>query len=163
MLRWRLLALRPHAQSLRVNRFSGYLLGATLAVFALVVLLFLPYTHQLDEIKGVLVRVAAPVLLLLALRDLDFRGFLRRSNLPVMVLGLLALAMAASFLLNLAYWQVAERTLWFSAALMTFALILAVTVNTRNRLHLAANTLSVVVFATAVVGLFLRFLAPLRR
>ena len=147
----------PRAESPRANRFSSYLLGATLALFALVVLLFLPYTHQLDEIKGVLVRVAAPVLLLLALRDLDFRGFLRRSNLPVMMLGLLAFSIAVSFLLNPAHWQVAERTLWFNAALMAFALILAVTVNTRHRLHLAANAVSAVVLATAVVGLFLHF------
>jgi tetratricopeptide (TPR) repeat protein len=149
--------MRCACQSRGANRFSGYLLGAALALFALVVLLFLPYTHQLDEIKGVLVRVAAPVLLLLALRDLDFRGFLRRSNLPLVFLALLALSMLVSFLLNPAYWQVAERSLWFSAALMALALTLATTVNTPSRLHLAANAFSAVVLATAVVGLFLRF------
>jgi tetratricopeptide (TPR) repeat protein len=136
-------------------RTDGVLRAALYTLLTAILLLFTPYTHQLDEIKTALLFAVAPVLLLIALPSINFTSFRRRPSVPLLWLGAFVASNVLSFLLNLHTWRLGERLLWFSFALYGIAFLFAQFLDTPRKLRSAVRVFVLLGLGTAGIGLLM--------
>jgi hypothetical protein len=139
------------------TRSGAWILGGIFALFGLVVLMFTPFTHQLDEIKWTLLYVVPAILLFAAFRDFHGRVFARRSGLPLLLLAAFLGVTIISFLLNLSHWRVAERALWMQSGLVAIAWMVSWFASEDRRLRSAFAWVTVVGVVAAIAGLIMYY------
>lgn len=134
------------------------LMTATFVTVGLIFLLFTPYTHQLDEIKNVMLRSLPPVLLLFALWRTDLRRFHWRAQSASYLLIGMVFAMVVSLVVNWNHALLGERTLWFQMAAVTFTMVFAWFINSEMELRRVMTFFVILSFISTLIGLF--FFAP---
>jgi len=134
--------------------FDWLLLIGTLVTIILISFLFTPYTHQLDEIKNVLLMALPPFLLLAAIYKTDFSQFTWRTHGATILLGLYTIFMVFSWSIN-SYKLVNERVIWFHAGCATFTVVFAWFLNTENKFRKIMIFFVVLGLASTILGLFL--------
>ncbi len=129
------------------------LMTATFVTVALIFFLFTPYTHQLDEIKNLLLMSLPPVLLAAAAWKVDFSRFKRRRDGATILLGVFTLLTFVSFLVNLQFWLVGERVIWFQLGCATFTVIFAWFMTSEMEMRRVMAFFVILCFFSAVLGL----------
>lgn len=131
------------------------ILAACLSLFVAVVLAFTPYTHQLDELKTMLLYLFPPLMLLAALRDFDRTALFRRSSLPMLLLCFFGLWCCVSYIANFTYWRIGEPVLLTQLGFLALAWLVAWYAADNARLRTTAHVLTGVALTTALIGLAL--------
>jgi len=134
--------------------FGWMLLFATFLVVTLISFLFTPYTHQLDEIKNVLLMFAPPFLLLAAVIKMDFSAITWKRHGALILLGLYLGWMWISWLLN-PYKPMGEQTIWFNYGVATFTVVFAWFMNTENKIRKTMIFFVTLGFVSTILGLYL--------
>lgn len=154
--------------------YGWLLLFATYGVMTLIFFLFTPYTHQLDEIKNMLLMSAPPFLFAAAIAGKDFRSFSWRTHASTILLGWLIVEMLVSWLLNpppqftgkgvvtaIYEWLTnpmkltSERVVWFQLACMTFTIVFAWYLDSEAKLRKTMVFYVLMALASVLIGLFL--------
>jgi tetratricopeptide (TPR) repeat protein len=153
--------------------YDWMLLFATWIVMAAIFFLFTPYTHQLDEIKNMLLMSLPPFLFAAAIYGKDFRTFRWRTHASTILLGLLVVEMLISWVINpiprgthglgdaIAKWigdpirMTSERVVWFQLACMTFTVVFAWYMDSEAKLRKTMLFYVVMSLASVLIGLFL--------
>jgi tetratricopeptide (TPR) repeat protein len=150
-------ARAARARALETENYFGVewlLLIATYVTMTLIFFLFTPYTHQLDEIKNLLLGFLPPFLLLAAVYFADFSRMTWRTHGSTYLLGLFVVAMVISYLIN-PHKDTGERVVWFQTSCATFTVIFAWFMNTENKLRKTLLFLVFICLGSVAVGLFL--------
>ena len=129
------------------------LMTATFVTVALIFFLFTPYTHQLDEIKNLLLMSLPPVLLAAAAWRVDFSRFKLRRDGATILLGIFTLLTFVSFFVNMQFWLVGERVVWFQLACATFTVIFAWFMTSEMEMRRVMAFFVILCFFSAVLGL----------
>ena len=135
--------------------WAAGLVTGTFVTVALIFFLFTPYTHQLDEIKNLTLMSLPPVLLLAAAWRVDFSRFSWRTHASSILLGVFVGFTILSYLVNLRFWLVGERVMWFQTACITFTLVFAWFMSSEMEMRRVMIFFVIVCFFSAVVGLVL--------
>ncbi|MCX7019484.1 MAG: hypothetical protein WCK47_08815 [bacterium] len=134
--------------------FEWLLLFATFAVIVLIYYLFTPYTHQLDEIKNVLLMSLPPFLLAFVVWKADLLRMSWRTHASTFLVGLFVLSMIISYLLN-PYKMIAERVVWFQVGCATFTVIFAWFMDTESKMRKVMMFFVLLSFGSVAIGLFM--------
>ncbi len=135
--------------------YATGILMATFVTVATIFLLFTPYTHQLDEIKNLLLATLPPALLGFAVWQTDFSRFRWRTHASSILLGLFGAAVVVSLLFNLRFWLVGERVIWFQLGCMTFTVVFAWFMDSEYQMRRVMTFFVILCFVSTIVGLFL--------
>ncbi|MGI8908760.1 MAG: tetratricopeptide repeat protein [Candidatus Sumerlaeaceae bacterium] len=151
-----ILKTKGTAGPLGENYFSPrwVLLGLTLLTISLVAFLFTPYTHQLDEIKNVILMFFPPFLLIGALFLKDFRTMSWRTHGSTILLGLFFLNMIISFLIN-DFKLIGERVIWFWTGCATFTVVFAWFMDSELKMRRVMLYWTLLGLASTIIGLFM--------
>jgi tetratricopeptide (TPR) repeat protein len=133
---------------------SWLLLWFTLLTISLICFLFTPYTHQLDEIKNVILMFCPPFLLIAALFLKDFRTMSWRTHGSTILLGLFFVNMLFSFLIN-DFKLIGERVIWFWAGCATFTVVFAWFMDTDLKMRRTMLFWTLIGLASTILGLFM--------
>ncbi len=136
------------------SSYGWLLLLGTFLTIILISFLFTPYTHQLDEIKNVLLMLVPPVLLIAALWRMDFSEITWKRHGALILLGLYFLWMCISWLVN-PYKLVGEGVIWFNLGVATFAVVFAWYMNTEDKARKTMIFFVSLGLISTVLGLFL--------
>ncbi|MCX7717393.1 MAG: hypothetical protein N2111_03185 [Candidatus Sumerlaeaceae bacterium] len=150
-------ARAPRSRALEAENYFSVewlLLIATYVTMTLIFFLFTPYTHQLDEIKNLLLGFIPPFLLLAAVYFADFSRMTWRTHGSTYLLGLFVVAMVVSYLVN-PHKDTGERVVWFQTSCATFTVIFAWFMNSENKLRKTLMFLVLICLGSVAVGLFL--------
>lgn len=134
--------------------YGWLLLIITFITITMISFLFTPYTHQLDEIKNVLLMLLPPFILIAALWKMDFSSITWKHNGALILLGLYFLWMCISWLVN-PYKEVGETVIWFNLGVSTFALVFAWFMNTEEKVRKTMIFFVILGLVSTVLGLFL--------
>ena len=130
------------------------LLWLTLLTISLIAFLFTPYTHQLDEIKNVILMFCPPFLLIGALVMKNFRAINWRTQGATILLGLFFVDMVFSFLIN-DYKMIGERVIWFWTGCATFTVVFAWFMNSELKMRRTMLFWTLLGLASTIIGLLL--------
>lgn len=138
------------------NYFSPewLLLGATYVTMVALFFLFTPYTHQLDEIKNLILGILPPLLLLSAVLLANFRKMSWPVHGSTFFLGLWVVAMITSYLLN-SHKDTGERVVWFQLASAAFTVVFAWFMDSESKMRKTLMVLVLIALGSTVVGLFM--------
>lgn len=134
--------------------FGWLMLILTFITITLISFLFTPFTHQLDEIKNVLLMLCPPLLLLATLYKMDFSAFTWKRGGALILLGLYFVSMVVSWLVN-PYKLTGESVIWFNLGVATFTVVFAWFMNTENKLRKTMQFFVWLTLASTLLGLFL--------
>ena len=133
--------------------YGWLLLIATFVTIVMISFLFTPFTHQLDEIKNVLLMLIPPFLLLAALYKMDFSAITWKNHGAFMLLGLYFVGMCLSWLVN-PYKLVGETVVWFNLGVATFTVIFAWYMNSEMKARKVMIFFVLLGLASTLIGLF---------
>lgn len=131
----------------------GLMLAAYVTI-TLIFFLFTPYTHQLDEIKNVILMTVPPLLLAFVVWKKDFSTMTWRTHTPTFLLGIYTLVMVISYLLN-PYKPIAERVVWFQVGTSTFTVLFAWFMDSEAKLRKTMMYFVLLALASTILGLVL--------
>lgn len=134
---------------------SWVMWSSTMLTLTLILLLFTPYTHQLDEIKNVLLQLFPPLLLLAGVILTDFSKLTWKRHGSLFLLGMFTSWMVLSWGLN-SYKLVGERVVWFFAGTATFAYVFGLFLDSEIKLRKTVVWLVNLILLSCVFGLLLR-------
>jgi tetratricopeptide (TPR) repeat protein len=142
------------ARSADFTSFGWLLLFATFITVTLISFLFTPYTHQLDEIKNVLLMLFPPFLLIAAVWKMDFSAITWKQHGALILLGLYFLWMWISWLIN-PYKMVGEGVIWFNVGVATFTVVFAWYLNSEEKVRKTMTFFVILGLVSTFLGLFL--------
>lgn len=134
--------------------YGWLLLLVTFLTIILISFLFTPYTHQLDEIKNVLLMFIPPFLLIAALAKMDFSAITWKNSGALILLGLYFASMCFSWVIN-PYKPMGETVVWFNLSVATFTVVLAWYMNTENKARKTMLFFVGLGMCSTLIGLFM--------
>lgn len=134
---------------------SWVMWGTAMTAVTLILLMFTPYTHQLDEIKNVLLQFFPPLLLLAGVILTDFSKLTWKRHGALFILGMFTTWMVMSWALN-SYKEVGERVVWFFTGTATFTYIFGLFLDSESKLRKTVVWLVSLVLFSCIFGLLLR-------
>ncbi len=142
------------ADSEDYTSISWLLLFGTFLLITLISFLFTPFTHQLDEIKNVLLMFGPPILLVLALLKMDFSSITWKRHGSLILFALYFLWMIISWAVN-PYKLMGERVIWFNLGVGAFTVIFAWFLDSENKVRKTMIFFVTLGFISTILGLFL--------